>query len=295
MMGRDFRVGYESYKGSRYCYMDDGYGHWYPYEQEANLPTTLPMCQKICHPLSRQKEARKTCAQKKFIFEEKLSEVRVISNERIGKTNYTGEPSGSWSKKSENKESTRSQELKLDNNDTCEGKESHERREKVEERERISVEHSFLDAIPFLFEKVERDESEISEERKEGTMKEQKCFFEEHERINEEKGSESVKERHHKSSYSLELKLESFLNKRKRIRGKLHHNHQETSISFLSDSLPLSIEFSLKELKLFLNAHESYEDGTDYCSYVANVGSFLLGVENKEERMLGIFEIKERA
>ncbi|KAI5668377.1 hypothetical protein M9H77_18230 [Catharanthus roseus] len=34
MMERDFRVGYESYEGSRYPYVDDGYGHWYPYEQE---------------------------------------------------------------------------------------------------------------------------------------------------------------------------------------------------------------------------------------------------------------------
>ncbi|KAI5681237.1 hypothetical protein M9H77_02464 [Catharanthus roseus] len=34
-MGRDFQDGYESYKGSRYRYIDDGYGHWYPYEQEA--------------------------------------------------------------------------------------------------------------------------------------------------------------------------------------------------------------------------------------------------------------------
>ncbi|KAI5682114.1 hypothetical protein M9H77_03342 [Catharanthus roseus] len=37
MMGRDFRVGYESYRGSRYSYMDDGYGHWCPYEQEARF------------------------------------------------------------------------------------------------------------------------------------------------------------------------------------------------------------------------------------------------------------------
>ncbi|KAI5664194.1 hypothetical protein M9H77_23517 [Catharanthus roseus] len=35
MMGRDFRVGYESYEGFRYSYMDGGYAHWYPYEQEA--------------------------------------------------------------------------------------------------------------------------------------------------------------------------------------------------------------------------------------------------------------------
>ncbi|KAI5682612.1 hypothetical protein M9H77_03840 [Catharanthus roseus] len=115
----------------------------------------------------------------------------------------------------------------LDKNDTCEGKESHERRERVEESDGISVEHCFLDAIPSLFEKVERDESEISKERKEGTTRKREFTFQD---------------------------------KRKRIGGKLHHNHKETSISFSSDSLPLSLEFYFKELKLFLNAHVSHED-----------------------------------
>ncbi|KAI5682115.1 hypothetical protein M9H77_03343 [Catharanthus roseus] len=79
--------------------------------------------------------------------------------------------------------------------------------------ELISVEQVFLDAILSSLEKVERDENEISEERKEGTMKEKE-------------------------------------NKRKRIGGKLHHNHKEKSTSFSSNSLPLSIGFSFKELNL---------------------------------------------
>ncbi|KAI5650246.1 hypothetical protein M9H77_36251 [Catharanthus roseus] len=134
-------------------------------------------------------------------------------------------------------------------------------------------------------------------------MKEKESLFEEHERINEEKGSESAKERHDKSAYSFELKLDSFLSeeicllsnqinpflvlifsyeqnfqdRRKGIGGKLHHNHKETSISFSSNSLPLSIKFSFKELKM-----------NDYCSYVANVDSFVLGFENKEEIMLAV-------
>ncbi|KAI5650247.1 hypothetical protein M9H77_36252 [Catharanthus roseus] len=77
----------------------------------------------------------------KVRFEEQLREVGVMSNEHIGKKNSIGEPSGPWSKKSKNKESTRSQEVMLDKNDRCEGKER-----------RISVEHCFLDAIPSLFE-----------------------------------------------------------------------------------------------------------------------------------------------
>ncbi|KAI5653488.1 hypothetical protein M9H77_30675 [Catharanthus roseus] len=193
-------------------------------------------------PLSRQKEARKTCAQKKVRFEKWLREVGVVSNEDLGKKTSIGEPSGPWSKKSENEESARSQEVMLDKNDICERKESHERRERVEESEGFS----------------------------------------------------------------------NFQDKRKRIGGKLHHNHKETSISFSSDSLPLSLEFSFEEYKLFLNPHSSQSytflkyplmlgDATrdhscdsslydsrikDYYSYVANVDSFILGVENKKERML---------
>ncbi|KAI5664195.1 hypothetical protein M9H77_23518 [Catharanthus roseus] len=162
-------------------------------------------------PVSRQKEASKTCAQKKVGFEGQLREIGVMSNKHIGKKISIGEPSGPWSKKSEIEESARTQEVMLDKNDTCEGKESHERMERVEESEGISVEHYFLDAIPSLLEKVERDESEILEERKEGTMKEKESLFKENERINEENGSESAKERHDKSSYSLELKLDSLL------------------------------------------------------------------------------------
>lgn len=52
----------------------------------------------------------------------------------------------------------------LDEHDTCEEKRSHERRERVEEKERISEEFCFLDSISFLFEKDKRDESEISKE-----------------------------------------------------------------------------------------------------------------------------------
>ncbi|KAI5676579.1 hypothetical protein M9H77_07529 [Catharanthus roseus] len=323
MMGRDFRVGYESYEGSRYFYMDDGVG---------------------IH------------LNKKLGIKENLWAIGISSNEHIGKKTSISEPSDPWSKKSEIEESARSLEVMLDKNDTCEGKESHERIERVEESEGISGEHCFLDAIPSLFEKVERDESEIQEERKDGTIKEKESLFEENERINEEKESGSAKERHGKSSYSLELKLDSLLSeeicllfnqfnpfltlissyvqnfqdKRKRIGGKLHDNHKETLISFYSNSLPLSIEFSFKELKLFLNAHVSHEDVfgklfkeslsyypiqvslghnsllgatrdhscdnplydsrmNDYYSYAANVDSFVLRVENKKECMLGVF------
>ncbi|KAI5649965.1 hypothetical protein M9H77_35970 [Catharanthus roseus] len=296
-MGRDFQEAYESYEGSRSSYMDDGYGHWYPYEQEARI--TKGSCSYV----------------------------------DIGKKTSIGKPSGPWSKKSKNEEIARSQEVMLDKNDTCEGKKSHERRKRVEDRERINVQHCFLDAIPFLFEKVERDESEILEERKEGTMKEKESLFDEHERTNKEKGIESAKERHDKSSYSLELKLDSllteeicllsnqinpflalissymhnFLDKMKRIGGKHHHNHKETSISFSSSPLPLSIEFSFKELKLFLNAHgDATRDHScdnflydsrmnDYYSYIANVDSFVLGFENKEECMLGVLENKGKS
>ncbi|KAI5652463.1 hypothetical protein M9H77_29650 [Catharanthus roseus] len=118
----------------------------------------------------------------------------------------------------------------------------------------------------------------------------------------------------------------NFQNKRKIFGGKLHHNHKETSISSSSNSLPLSIEFSFKELKLFLNAHMSHEDSSqsytfleyplmlgdttrdhscanslydsrmnDYNSYVDNVDSFVIGVENKEEHMLGVFENKGKS
>ncbi|KAI5672359.1 hypothetical protein M9H77_12723 [Catharanthus roseus] len=71
------------------------------------------------------------------------------------------------------------------------------------------------------------------------------------------------------------LPSSTFQDKRKIIGGKHHHNHKETSISFSSNSLPLSIEFSFKELKM-----------NDYYSNVANVDSFVFEVENKEERML---------
>ncbi|KAI5666690.1 hypothetical protein M9H77_16543 [Catharanthus roseus] len=105
MIGRDFRVGYESYEGSRYSYMDHGYGHWYPYEQEATyygketyesqermksflyegkFSNNIANVQKnIPSPLSRKKEARNTCAQKKVRFEEQLREIGVMSNEHI--------------------------------------------------------------------------------------------------------------------------------------------------------------------------------------------------------------------
>ncbi|KAI5652841.1 hypothetical protein M9H77_30028 [Catharanthus roseus] len=69
---------------------------------------------------------------------------------------------------------------------------------------------------------------------------------------------------------------DNFQDKMKRIGGKLHHNHKETSISFSSNSSPLSIEFSCKELKM-----------NDYYSNVANVDSYMLGIEDKEECMLG--------
>ncbi|KAI5653010.1 hypothetical protein M9H77_30197 [Catharanthus roseus] len=84
-------------------------------------------------------------------------------------------------------------------------------------------------------------------------MKGKESLFEEHERMNEEKGSESAKQRHDKNSYSLKLKLDSFLN---------------------------------KEIFLLMN---------DYYSYVANVDYFVRGAENKEERMLGIFENIEKS
>ncbi|KAI5653960.1 hypothetical protein M9H77_31147 [Catharanthus roseus] len=209
MMGKDFRVGYETYEGSRSSYMDSGYGHWYPYEQEARYygKETYESQESMKSFLyeEKKKEERKTCAQKKVRFEGQLREIGVMSNEHIGKKTSIGEPSGPWSKKSEIEESARSQEVMLHKNDICEGKESHERIERVEESEGISVEYYFLDAIPSLFEK-------------------------------------------------------NFQDKRKRIGGKLHHKHKETSISFSSNSLPLRIEFSFKELKLFLNAHVSHED-----------------------------------
>ncbi|KAI5681515.1 hypothetical protein M9H77_02743 [Catharanthus roseus] len=275
----------------------NGYGHWYPYEQEARyhgretyesqesiksflyeeFSNNIANVQKCVNPSFKANKARKACAQKNH----------------IGKKTSIGEPRGPWSKKRKNEESTRSQEVMLEKNDTCEGKEIHERREKVEERERISVEHCFLDAIPSLFEK----NFKIRGRESEG----------------------------------------SFIRNTKR------------SISFSSNSLPLSIEFSFKELRLFLNAHVSHEDVfgklfkdslsyqpsylifcilkssqsytfleyllmlgdathdtscdnplydsrmNDYYSYVANVDSFVLGVENKEERILGVLESNKKS
>ncbi|KAI5658022.1 hypothetical protein M9H77_26815 [Catharanthus roseus] len=132
--------------------------------------------------------------------------------------------------------------------------------------------------------------------------KEKESLFGEHERIKEENVSEIAKEGHYKSSYFLELPLDSHLSeeicllpnqinpflafisscvhilqdKRKRIGGKLHHNHKRISITVSSNSLPLSIEFYFKELKV-----------DDYYSDLANVDYFVLGVQNKEERILG--------
>ncbi|KAI5667670.1 hypothetical protein M9H77_17523 [Catharanthus roseus] len=111
-------------------------------------------------------------------------------------------------------------------------------------------------------------------------MKEKESLFEEHERLKEEKGSANAKERHYKSPYFLELLLDSLLSeeicllsnqinpflaltssyvqnfqaKRKKIGGKLHHHLNKTSISFSSNFFPMSIGFSFKELKLFLNS-----------------------------------------
>ncbi|KAI5653175.1 hypothetical protein M9H77_30362 [Catharanthus roseus] len=123
--------------------MDHRYGQWYPYEQEARyygketyesqegmksflyeerFANNIANVQKnMSFPLSRQKEARKACAQKKVRFEEQLKEVGIMSNENIGKKTSIGEPSGPWSKKSEKEESARSQEI-------------HERSERVQER-----------------------------------------------------------------------------------------------------------------------------------------------------------------
>ncbi|KAI5667843.1 hypothetical protein M9H77_17696 [Catharanthus roseus] len=111
-------------------------------------------------------------------------------------------------------------------------------------------------------------------------MKEKESLFEEYERIKEEERSENAKERHCKISYFLDLPLNSLLSeeicllsnqidhflalnssyvqnfqaKRKKIEGKLHHHHNKTSISFSSNSFPMSIEFTFEELKLFLNS-----------------------------------------
>ncbi|KAI5658128.1 hypothetical protein M9H77_26921 [Catharanthus roseus] len=113
MMGRDFRVGYESYEGSRFSYMDGGYVHWYPYEQEGRyyrketyesqesmksflfeekFPNNIANMQKnMSSPPSRQKEARKTCDQEKVRFEGQLKDIGVMSNEHIGKITSIGE------------------------------------------------------------------------------------------------------------------------------------------------------------------------------------------------------------
>ncbi|KAI5681004.1 hypothetical protein M9H77_02231 [Catharanthus roseus] len=171
-----------------------------------------------------------------------------MCNEHIRRKTSISEPNGPWSMKSEIDESARSQEVMLDKNDTCEG---------------ISVEYCFLDAIPSLFQKVERDESK---------------------RINKEKESESAKERHDKSSYSLELKLDSLLrcyyscvanidsfvlgveNKEELKQGVLENKgkslekeplnlQEETTMSFSLNPSPLYYEYSFKELKLLLESH----------------------------------------
>ncbi|KAI5652435.1 hypothetical protein M9H77_29622 [Catharanthus roseus] len=100
MMGRDLRVAYESYKGSRYygkgAYESQESMKSFLYEEKfadniANVQTIMSS------PLSRKKEARKACAQKKVRFEEQLKEVGVMSNEDIGNKTSIGEPSGPWS------------------------------------------------------------------------------------------------------------------------------------------------------------------------------------------------------
>ncbi|KAI5673462.1 hypothetical protein M9H77_13826 [Catharanthus roseus] len=290
MMGRDFRVDYENYEGSSYSYMDDGYGHWYPYEQEAT-----------------QKETRNSRAQKKVRLEEHLKEIGVMSNEHIGKKTSIGEPSYPWSKKSETEESARSQEVMLDKNDACEAKESHERIGRVEK-------------------KVERDESEISEERKEGTMQEKESLFEEDERINEEEESEKEENwmeasSNHKetsisfSSNSLPLSIEiSF--KELKLFLNAHVFHEDVFGKLFKDSLSnrpsylivcilkSSQSYTFLEYPLMLgdatrdhSCDNSLYDSrmNHYYSYVANVDSFVLGVENKEELKLGVLENKGKS
>ncbi|KAI5672133.1 hypothetical protein M9H77_12497 [Catharanthus roseus] len=132
-------------------------------------------------------------------LEEQLKEVRVMSNEDIGKKTSLGEPSGPWSKKSENKEGARSQEVMIDKNGTCDGKESHERREKVKESE-LSILH--FSCIPLMLGDATRD---------------------------------------------------------------------------------YSCDNSICDSRM-----------NDYYSCVANVDSFVLGVENKEEHMLGVLENKKK-
>ncbi|KAI5681195.1 hypothetical protein M9H77_02422 [Catharanthus roseus] len=222
MMGKDFIVGYESYEGSRYSYIDDGYGHWYPYEQEA---------------------------------------------------------SGPWSKKSKIEESAKSQEVMLEKNDTCEGKESHERIEIVEENKGIN---NFKSPRKRIGRKFHHNHKEIS------------ISF---------------------SSNFLPLSIEFSFNElmlflnahlsHEDVLGKLFHDSLSYHPSYLIIYvLKSSQSYTFLEYPCMLgdatrdhSCDNSLYDSRmkDYYSYVANVESFVLGVENKEERMLGVFGNKGKS
>ncbi|KAI5664090.1 hypothetical protein M9H77_23413 [Catharanthus roseus] len=134
--------------------MDNGYAHWYPYEKETRY---------YGKETYESKESMKS-----FLYEDKFANnIANVQKYVIPSFKAKGSKEHLCSEKKErNKESARSQEVMLDKNDTCEGTESHDRIEGVEESEGISIEHCFLDAIPSLFQKIERDESEIWKKEK---------------------------------------------------------------------------------------------------------------------------------
>ncbi|KAI5681819.1 hypothetical protein M9H77_03047 [Catharanthus roseus] len=216
----------------RYSYMEDGYGHLYPYEQEAS-----------------KTEARKTCAQKKVKFEEQLRKVGVMSNEHIGKKTSIGEPRGPWRKKSKNEEIKRSQEVMLDKNDTCEWKKvMKDENEWKKERELSFQYYPFLE-YPLMLGDATGDNS-CDNTLYDSRMNDYYSYV-----ANVDSFVLGVENKEERILGVLE-------NKGKSLRKKLLNLQEETTMSFSLDPSPLYYDFSFKDLNLLL---ESYSFHMSIC------------------------------